>query len=455
MKDTIVIITEEDWGTLHSALFTPDGMENAGVLFCGTSETDDQHQLLARMFLSVPNDLYVAREPYHLEVSPAFYNGVVTDCLRNRVTPVIVHSHPHHGDAWYSPSDDYGETRLLGTLNSLLPGLRPASLVVTQTSATGRGLEDESFVRIGGVKIVGNPISKLNFALQNGKTSISSERYERQIRVFGKEGQQVLQTLKVGIVGVGGIGSLVAEQLTRAGVRDLLLIDDDNIEESNVTRLFGATSRDIGKLKVSVVAKYLRRIGEVKTDAIGKSAVSQSVLMSLRSRDIIFSCVDNDRTRALLNRFAHQYLVPVIDLGTRLDGREGKISASAGRISVVGAGYSCLRCSHHIDSERIRAESMSKSERAKLEREGYIIGVDEPAPAIISINTVVSGLGVTAGLNLFVSLTGKPQPIDQIYDASRGEVFTVAATHEQGCDVCDKDLGLKALGDSQIVSAYE
>jgi len=454
-KDTSIVIAEEDWLVLQSALFTPDGMENAGVLFCGTSETDFQRQLLVRKFLAVPKNLYKAREACHLEVSPSFYNQVVSESLRDHVTPVIVHSHPHHGNAWYSPSDDYGETRLLGTLNSLLPGQRPASLVVTRTSVTGREFVNNSFTRISGVKILGNPISKLASTVGGKGASISIEQYDRQIRAFGEKGQQILQALKVGIVGVGGIGSLVAEQLARAGVRDFLLIDHDHVEESNVTRLFGATGRDVGALKVSVIAKWLKKLGKVKVRTIGKSVISQAVLMSLRDCDVIFSCVDNDRTRAILNRFAYQYLIPVIDHGTRLDGRQGRISASAGRVSVVGQGYSCLRCSHHIDSERIRAESMSKSERVELEREGYIIGIDEPAPAIVSINTVVSGLGATAGLNLFVSLTGKPQAVDQIYDASRGEMFSVAAIHEPGCDVCDENSGLKALGDSQIVSAYE
>ena len=50
---------------------------------------------------------------------------------------------------------------------------------------------------------------------------------------------------------------------------------------------------------------------------------------------------------------------------------------------------------------------MPSAERAKLEQEGYVIGIDEPTPAIVTINTVVAGLGATAGINLFVSLTGR------------------------------------------------
>jgi hypothetical protein len=97
---------------------------------------------------------------------------------------------------------------------------------------------------------------------------------------------------------------------------------------------------------------------------------------------------------------------------------------------------------------------MPREERVKLANEGYIMGIDEPAPAVVSLNTVVAGLGVTAGINLFVQLTGKPQPLGQIYDATSGAVFPVSPTHDRGCDICDVS-GLKALGDAQIVSAYE
>lgn len=77
---------------------------------------------------------------------------------------------------------------------------------------------------------------------------------------------------------------------------------------------------------------------------------------------------------------------------------------------------------------------MSKSERAKLEREGYIIGIDEPAPALITINTIVAGLGATAGLNLSLSLTGKVQPVDQIYDASSALLIENASPTSSASD---------------------
>ena len=454
MKELSVTISARDWSAAHRSLFTPDGHENAGVLLCGRVETDETRRLLVRSFIPVPAKSYTRRQPYHLEIAPSFYNDVISKCLNERLSPIIIHSHPHHGEAWYSASDDYGEERLLGTLNGLLPEAWPASLVATHDAVAGREWISGAFVPIVGLRILGSRVSE--FALvQNRNAKIDDASFDRQIRAFGAEGQRTISRLKVGIIGAGGIGSLVAEQLARLGVADLILVDDDDIEVSNLNRLFGARKRDVGKSKAETIAAHVKELTQGRVAAIVDSAIRQRTLLQLRDRDILFACVDNDRTRALLNRFAYQYLIPVIDHGTRLDAREGSISAAAGRVSVVGIGFSCLRCSHHLNPERIRAESMSKDERRKLQQEGYVMGIDDPAPAVVSINTVVAGLGATAGVNLFVSLTGHNQPCDQIYDASSGAVFPVSALHDSGCDVCDEQVGVKALGDLQIVSAYD
>ena len=452
MKPFFICISRRDRQQVRASLFTDDGNENAGALLCGMSDGDHEYRLLVRKFCPVPAELYIARNEYHLEVSPHFYNSIIDDCIRERLSPVIIHSHPRHKDACYSPSDDSGEAKLLPVLESLLPKTTPASLVLTPHSLTGRRLVRGKFTPITGLKVFG---LSSEIALFRGSEEFKiTGIFDRQVRAFGAEGQRLIQSLKVGVVGVGGIGSLVVEQLARAGIANLALVDNDKIEESNLSRLLGAAKKDIDKSKAAVIGKHAQHLGVKKVTVISDSAIRQEVLNLLRDRDLIFSCVDNDRTRAILNRFSYQYLVPVVELGIRLDSREGNMRAAAGRVVIVGAGMTCLRCSHHLDPERIRAESLPKTERLLLQQEGYVMGIDEPVPAVISLNAVVAGLGVTAALNMFVKLTGGPQPVGQIYDATTGSVFTTNDVHEKGCDICDDVVGLKGLGDSQIVSAY-
>lgn len=83
------------------------------------------------------------------------------------------------------------------------------------------------------------------------------------------------------------------------------------------------------------------------------------------------------------------------------------------------------------------------------------MGLDEPVPAVASLNAVVAGLAATTGINMWVSLTGGKNPADQLYDATQGVVFLARPNHETNCDVCDPLLGLQGLGDFQRVSAYD
>jgi molybdopterin/thiamine biosynthesis adenylyltransferase len=456
MQAYSVFISSDDWEEGRNALFTDDGCENAGVFLCGLSRSDSQIRLLARRFISVPSALYTERLAYHLEVAPAFYNSIVSRCIKEQLHPVIIHSHPPHGAALYSASDDYGESQLLRVLEDLLPGKVVASLVATPVAVTGRRLATKGFMSLAGIRVVGLRVEHTSpqGTSMVDRRDVVGEEFDRQVRAFGPESQRLLHSLHVGIVGLGGTGSIIAEQVVRVGVGRLTIVDNDTLDKTNLSRVLGATRRDVDKPKVDVAKHHLERSGDASIHAINDSAIRQEVLMRFRDCDLIFSCVDNDRSRALLNRFAHQYLVPVIDVGVRLDARSGDVKAAAGRVSVVGSGATCLRCSHHIDPERVRAESLPKAEREKLAAEGYVMGVAEPVPAVISLNATVAGLGATAFLNLFTNLTGGLQPAGQVYDATSGSVFPVAQVHEGGCDVCDPSRGVKALGDQQIVSAY-
>jgi molybdopterin/thiamine biosynthesis adenylyltransferase len=451
-KPIWISIIEQDWALLRRSLLTEDGKENAAALLCGISKSENQIRLLVREIVPVPLGKYETREKLHLRISPSFYNDIINRSLDSGLSPVIIHSHPFHGRASYSPSDDFGESRLLPVLNDLLPMALPSSLLISHTDVFGRRWDQDSFQPLNGLKIIGLKVQILSFdELQKFEADM---KYDRQIRAFGAEGQRVIESIKVGIVGLGGIGSLVAEQLARIGIKDLILIDDDEVEASNLSRLLGAQVTDLGRKKVQVIRDHVAAIGVKSVVPIADSALKQSVLLELRDCDLIFGCVDNDRSRALLNRFSHQYLIPTIDLGTRLDAREGSVTGAAGRVTVAGPGLTCLRCSHHLNPERIRAESLPSDERARLYKEGYVMGIDEPAPSVISINTVVAGLGVTAGMNLFVDLTGNHEVFGQLFDAGSGFVFTANPVHEAGCDICDESMGIKALGDTQIVSAY-
>lgn len=449
-----VTISQQDALALRGALFTEDGCENFAVLFCGSVLDPSGLRLLAREWWPTPPEAYRERLSYHLEISPSFLNRVIDHAAGRGLSPVLVHSHPRASRAEYSPSDDYGEGRLLPVLAQLVPGLTPASLLMTPDEIRGRHLIGGKFVSMGRVSVVGLMTETYSQPAEEGEDDL--EEFDRQVRAIGASGQRTLNALRVGIIGLGGTGSAVSEQLVRLGIRDFVLVDPDQVERSNLSRLWGTLHADVGREKVNVITDHLRTISPtVAIRAIRSTVVRQQVLQELRDRDLIFACTDNHWSRAVINRFAHQYLVPAVDMGIRLDARGGRVSAVGGQVSLVGAGLSCLRCSGLINAERVRSEAMPVTERKQLALEGYVEGLDDPEPSVISLNTTVAGLAVTAGVSLFTALLGGRSPLQLRYDATRGVVFPVDARHDPGCDVCSNTDGVKGLGDLQAVSAYE
>ena len=71
-----------------------------------------------------------------------------------------------------------------------------------------------------------------------------TERFERNTRFFGEEGQRILRETLVAIVGVGGLGTHVVQQLALLGVGELSLVDHEELDRTNLNRYVGARHSD-------------------------------------------------------------------------------------------------------------------------------------------------------------------------------------------------------------------
>ncbi len=89
-------------------------------------------------------------------------------------------------------------------------------------------------------------------------------QFSRTELLIGKEGLEKLKNAKVAIFGIGGVGSFVVEGLARAGVGNLVLIDNDDICLTNINRQIIATHKTIGMAKVEVMKE---RILDINPDA--------------------------------------------------------------------------------------------------------------------------------------------------------------------------------------------
>ncbi len=101
--------------------------------------------------------------------------------------------------------------------------------------------------------------------LITSEPQMAAERYSRNIRYFSLMGssqphhaQQTLNRKRVVLIGAGGIGNMIASNLVTAGVSEILLVDADTVETSNLTRQLMFTEEDIGESKVATLATALR-----------------------------------------------------------------------------------------------------------------------------------------------------------------------------------------------------
>jgi adenylyltransferase/sulfurtransferase len=137
------------------------------------------------------------------------------------------------------------------------------------------------------------------------------------------QGQEKLLAAKVLVIGLGGLGSPVAMYLAAAGVGELVLVDDDIVELSNLQRQIIHDESAIGLQKVASAAQ---RIGLLNADTKVQcipTRLSESVLSELlKTVSLVVDCSDNFSTRFMINKACVMHKVPLVSgAAIRMEGQ--------------------------------------------------------------------------------------------------------------------------------------
>tara|TARA_B100000989_G_scaffold57516_1_gene39036 strand:- start:149 stop:886 length:738 start_codon:yes stop_codon:yes gene_type:complete len=136
------------------------------------------------------------------------------------------------------------------------------------------------------------------------------ERFSRQLvlKNVGAKGQKKIFSSKILIVGVGGLGCPAAENLVRAGIGTIGLIDNDIVNLSNIHRQSLFNSKDIKKSKVSVAAKKLKEINPSTKIKTYKSRLNGNNIKNIiKDYEIIIDGTDNFKTKFLINDYCIKF----------------------------------------------------------------------------------------------------------------------------------------------------
>lgn len=139
------------------------------------------------------------------------------------------------------------------------------------------------------------------------------ERYDRQVRIEGWD-QENLTRAKIVVVGVGATGCEVAKNLALMGIGKLVLVDNDVVELSNLSRQMLFLDDNLGEPKAIVAADRLRKMNPlVKVEPIFDDVrnLDESIF---EEADVLVSCLDNWPVRRWLNSLAIALNKPLVDV---------------------------------------------------------------------------------------------------------------------------------------------
>ena len=142
--------------------------------------------------------------------------------------------------------------------------------------------------------------------MKGGLNKSQIERFSRQLILenIGPSGQIKILSARVLVVGVGGLGCPAAENLVRAGIGTIGLIDNDIINLSNIHRQSLFNSKDIKKSKVSVAAKKLKEINPFTKIKTYKTRLTKNnIIKVIKNYEIIIDGSDNFKTKFLINDY--------------------------------------------------------------------------------------------------------------------------------------------------------
>lgn len=194
-------------------------------------------------------------------------------------------------------------------------------------------------------------------------------RYSRHIFLpeLDIEGQQALVDAHVMVIGAGGLGSPVIQYLAAAGIGHLSLVDDDEVELSNLQRQTIHQMANLGQAKVDSAAQQCQQLNPTVTVStyvtrcdytwlngmmdLGKQALEANTESNSGSRiavDVIIDCTDNAAIRYDINRFCLEYQIPWVSAAA---------IAFTGQILVIDPrqpNSPCYRCLYpDLDSQQL------------------------------------------------------------------------------------------------------
>ncbi|MBA3359198.1 MAG: molybdopterin-synthase adenylyltransferase MoeB [Thermoleophilaceae bacterium] len=244
------------------------------------------------------------------------------------------------------------------------------------------------------------------------------ERYSRHLLVpeIGIEGQLKLLDAKVLLLGAGGLGSPTALYLAAAGVGTLGIVDDDEVDLSNLQRQIIHSNDRVGVAKVDSAEQAINGLNpDVEVLKYQTRLDSSNIMEIIEGYEVIVDGVDNFPTRYLLNDASVRLKIPVVSAS--ILGFDGQLS--------VFAPYEgpCYRCLYPTPPPAELAPSCGAN------------GVLGALPGV---------MGVLQAIEVVKLVTGAGEPLIGrllLYEALSTQFTDLKLRRDPDCPICSRDPG--------------
>lgn len=436
----------------------------AGVLYCGVAQSPLVTRLLAREFVRAVDGVdYVPSEVGHGALTAGFTLDAALRAEQTGFVPLFVHGHGGVETVAFSRVDLASHARGYPSLVKNADGPVGGLVVAEQAVDVDLCLPGGEWNRSQRAVVVGQNALRLG-PLTPANPSRAADRHAR---LFGKEGLEILSSSKVTVVGAGGVGMLVIQWLVMLGVGQLVVVDPGRVKEENRARLPGATKSDarggerrprgpewllrtarlVGTPKVRLAARVARAAAMGTKVITVRASVSDPVALAhLKDSDLIVLAADSDSARYAVNLVAHQYLVPAVQAGSRVQLRDdGSIEDVFAVVRPVLPEGGCLRCAGLYSAMGVAYET-----HAGIEGRRHDYGTGEPAPSVAAVNAVAAS---HAAVFVQFYLTGlrRASTADNLFFHLMDDISAVGKSlREANCPTCGR-AGVVGLGDLEVL----
>jgi hypothetical protein len=297
---------------------------------------------------------------------------------------ILLHSHPG-GYYDFSSQDDRSDQLTIPCITQAIDQLHGSAIMVPS---------GEMHARIYSSDMKCQHVDLVTVAADDIHLWWADESFRRRPMAFSSESRDEMGRLTAAFIGASGTGSIAIEQGARLGFGQLIIVDYDKIEAKNLNRILNSGVEDVGSLKVDVLAEAIAsHRGDSVAVPIPATILDREAVLRVSQADVIFCCVDSKEGRQIVDLMSSAFLIPAFDVGVCIPTRQHQggtaILDVCARVDYVRPGGPTLFDRGVYTYEGLRAEYLQRMAPEQYKKElqdGYIKGVMEEAPSVISLN---------------------------------------------------------------------